>query len=61
MKLKKHSLMGYFELKRYMIEIVHRLKKVTPAKTKTLNEYTKLSNELAILKRKYKLAWLEIQ
>ena len=61
MKLKKYSLMNYFELKRYMVEIVNRLSEITPAKTKTLNEYVKLSNELAILKRKNKLAWLEIQ
>jgi hypothetical protein len=67
MKLKKYSLMNYFELKRYMVEIVNRLSllknncKYVPANTKTLNEYVKLSNELAILKRKNKMAWLEIQ
>ena len=49
--------MGYFEIKRRMIELVYKLRTISN-KSK---EYIKTRNELRSLKKNNKLAWLEIQ
>ena len=54
---KKEAKMGFFEIKRKMIELVYKLKTISN-KSK---EYIKTRNELRSLKKNNQLAWLEIQ
>jgi len=55
--MKKEKKLGYFELKRKMIELVYKLR----TQLNNKEEYLKTKKELNSLKKQNRLAWLEIQ
>ena len=55
--MNKEIKLGYFELKRKMIELVYKLR----TQLNNKEEYLKTKKELNSLKKQNRLAWLEVQ